>query len=61
MNKQIIILTVETAIETYLFNLSFQHGHILFTLFFGYLLLRRLYTTFIISRIAKAVDKATKK
>ena len=57
MIQQILFITVETIFETVCFNYSLQQGYY----FFGYLLLRRLWTTYIISRIASAADKSTKK
>ena len=52
MIQQILFITVETIFETVCFNYSLQQGYYFFTAFFGYLLLRRLWTTYIISRIA---------
>ena len=61
MIQQVLFITVETIFETVCFNYSLQQGYYFFTAFFGYLLLRRLWTTYIISRIASAADKSTKK
>ena len=61
MIQQILFITLETISETVCFNYSLQQGYYFFTAFFGYLLLRRLWTTYIISRIASAADKSTKK
>ena len=61
MIQQILFITVETIFETVCFNYSLQQGYYFFTAFFGYLLLRRLWTTYIISRIASAADKSTTK
>lgn len=61
MIQQILFITLETIFETICFNYSLQHGNYFFTSFFGYLLLRRLWTTYIVSRIARAANKSTKK
>lgn len=61
MIQQILFITLETIFETVCFNYSLQHGNYFFTAFFGYLLLRRLWTTYVISRIARVADKSTKK
>lgn len=61
MIQQILFITLETIFETVCFNYSLQHGNYFFTAFFGYLLLRRLWTTYIVSRIARAANKSTKK
>ena len=57
MVQQILFITLETIFETVCFNYSLQHGYA----FFGYLLFRRLWTTYVVSRIARAADKSTKK
>ncbi len=59
--QQILFITLETIFETVCFNYSLQHENYFFTAFFGYLLLRRLWTTYIVSRIARAANKSTKK
>lgn len=56
-----MFITLETIFETVCFNYSLQHGYYFFTAFFGYLLFRRLWTTYVVSRIARAADKFTKK
>lgn len=61
MIQQILFITLETIFETICFNYSLQHGNYFFTAFLGYLLLRRLWTTYIVSRIARAANKSTKK
>ncbi|WP_294053842.1 DUF3272 family protein [Streptococcus sp.] len=61
MMQQILFITLETIFETVCFNYSLQHENYFFTAFFGYLLLRRLWTTYIVSRIARAANKSTKK
>ena len=61
MIQQILFITLETIFETICFNYSLQHGYYFFTAFFGYLLFRRLWTTYVVSRIARAADKSTKK
>ena len=61
MIQQILFITLDTVFETVCFNYSLQHGNYFFTAFFGYLLLRRLWTTYIVSRIARAANKSTKK
>ena len=61
MIQQILFFTVETIFETVCFNYSLQQGYYFFTAFFGYLLFRRLWTTYVVSRIARAADKSTKK
>ena len=59
--QQILFITLETIFETVCFNYSLQHENYFFTAFFCYLLLRRLWTTYIVSRIARAANKSTKK
>lgn len=61
MMQQILFLTLDTVIETVCFNYSLQNGHYLFATFFGYLLLRRLWTTYVVSRLARAAERATRK
>ena len=61
MIQQILFITVETIFETVCFNYILQHGYYLFTAFFGYLMFPRLWTTYVVSRIARAADKSTKK
>lgn len=54
MIQQILFITLETIFETVCFNYSLQHGYYFFTAFFGYLLFRRLWTTYVVSRIARS-------
>ncbi|MFD0845889.1 DUF3272 family protein [Streptococcus saliviloxodontae] len=61
LNRQVIFLTLITIIETYCFNQAIFDKQYFFASFFGYLLLRRLYTSFIITKLLKAADKLTKK
>ncbi|MBM7643483.1 DUF3272 family protein [Streptococcus loxodontisalivarius] len=61
LNRQVIFLTLITILETYCFNQAIFEKQYFFAAFFGYLLLRRLYTSFVITRIIKAANKAADK
>lgn len=59
--RQNIYLTLTTALETYLFNTAIFQKSYFFAVFFGFILVKKLYTSFIITRLLKMADKLTKK
>ncbi len=59
--QQFLIFSLGTAVETYLFNQAIFDQEYFFAGFWAFLLIRKLYTSLVLSRVMKAIDKTTKK
>jgi hypothetical protein len=61
MDRRVFIFyALATAIETFLFNESIFNGQYLFSIFWLILLVRKLFTSFIATRVARTIDDITK-
>ena len=59
--KQFAVSAVFTALETYFFNEATTAGHLLFALFWAFLILRNLKTAYMVEKIARAIEKEINK